>query len=178
MVEFRMPSGFEKTDIEHISPINWKALDKLSARKKIHAKTVNANVTMIATKSLKFGKILPAATISMLFLFVLKIIDGRMNNACSKPQTINVQFAPCQNPLTRKMINVFRIRIQFPPLLPLLLSTARPICIRWYTQSGQEFQTLFYIYKHNGRAPHQQSVYLSSSFFLNRLTPLNHIVLV
>ncbi len=41
-----------------------------------------------------------------------------MNNAFSSPQMIKVKLAPCQKPLTRKIIKVFLIRIQGPPLLP------------------------------------------------------------
>jgi hypothetical protein len=70
------------------------------------------------SKSFRLGRYLPFATISRLFLFVLNIIDGIMYKAFRKPQTINVQFAPCQKPLIRKIIKVFLILINIPPLLP------------------------------------------------------------
>jgi hypothetical protein len=88
------------------------------ALKKIHAKTVNPKVITIEKSSLKDGNNFPLATISMLFLWVLNIMDGIIYKALSKPQTIKVQLAPCQKPLTTKMINVLRILIQFLPLLP------------------------------------------------------------
>lgn len=88
------------------------------ALKKIQAKAVNVNVRIILINSLNDGNILSCATISKLFLFVLKIIEGKMNNAFRNPQNIKVQFAPCQNPLIINIINVFHILIQLPPLLP------------------------------------------------------------
>ncbi|MNT51677.1 hypothetical protein D3C72_1886570 [compost metagenome] len=89
-----------------------------SARKKIHAKQANANVSNIWKNSFKFGKEESFATISILFRLVLINIDGTMNNALSAPHTINVQLEPCQKPLTTNMIKVFLILIQLPPLLP------------------------------------------------------------
>src|SRR6187402_1590527 len=94
-VLFVIPSGFEKTEAENISPIKWKAEVILSARKKIHAKTVNANVMIIDSNSLNVGYIRPCATMSRLFLLLLNRIDGKMNNAFKNPQAMNVQFAPC-----------------------------------------------------------------------------------
>lgn len=49
--------GNEKSDLEKIPEINWKAWCKSLALKKIHAKTVNANVVHINRNSLKEGKI-------------------------------------------------------------------------------------------------------------------------
>ena len=68
--------------------------------------------------SFKEGSVLPCATMSRLFLLVFITIEGIMNKAFRNPQKMKVQFAPCQKPLTKKMIKVLRIRIQSPPLLP------------------------------------------------------------
>ena len=76
------------------------------------------DVKQISKNSLILGNSFPLATISRFTLFVLKIIDGIINKAFKKPQTRKVQFAPCQKPLTRKMINVLRIFFLIPPLLP------------------------------------------------------------
>ena len=94
------------------------ACPTLSARKKIQANTVSAKVILIDKNSFTVGKFFPLATISRLFLLVLKIIEGIMYRAFKSPHTTKVQLAPCQNPLTRKIINVFRIFIHVPPLLP------------------------------------------------------------
>ena len=64
------------------------------------------------------GKYFPLATISKFFLFVLKTIEGKIKSAFSSPQIIKVQFAPCQKPLSRKMMKVFLTFIHNPPLLP------------------------------------------------------------
>ena len=53
-----------------------------------------------------------------LFLFRLANNNGKKYNAFKKPQTIKVQLAPCQKPLTKNIINVLRTFIQAPPLLP------------------------------------------------------------
>lgn len=110
--------GIDKNVGEAIPAINLPAWAISSARKKIHANTVKQKVTSIAMSSLNDGNDLPFATISRLFLFVLKMIDGIINSAFKNPQTMKFQLAPCQNPLTRNMINVFLIFINKPPLLP------------------------------------------------------------
>ena len=46
------------------------------------------------------------------------VIEGIIYNALRNPQTIKVQFAPCQNPLTIKIISVFLTFFKVPPLLP------------------------------------------------------------
>ena len=94
------------------------ACPTLSALKNIHAKTVIAKVIIICRKSLTDGNNLPFATMSIFDRWVLKIMDGIINNAFNPPQTMKVQFAPCQKPLTKKMINVFLIFAHIPPLLP------------------------------------------------------------
>ena len=110
--------GKENKDLENISAMILKACVKPDDLKNIHAKTASPNVIPIENNSLKFGKYLPCATISRLSLCVLKMIDGIIYRAFNNPHTIKVQFAPCQKPLTRKMMNVLRTFIQVPPLLP------------------------------------------------------------
>ena len=95
-----------------------KASEILSARKKIQQKVARPNVSTTWKNSFKEGSILPCATMSRLFLLVFITIEGIMNKAFRNPQKMKVQFAPCQKPLTKKMIKVLRIRIQSPPLLP------------------------------------------------------------
>ncbi len=90
----------------------------LSALKNIQVSDVNINVKIMDLNSLKVGYNEPFATISKLLRFVLKMMDGIMNSAFKKPQTIKVQLAPCQNPLTIKMMNVFLIFLNIPPELP------------------------------------------------------------
>ena len=110
--------GTEKRECENILRMNPKALLTLSDRKNIHAKTVKQKVTITAVNSLNVGRTLPAATVLRLFLFVLNKIDGMMNKAFKNPQIINVQFAPCQKPLTKNIRKVFLTLFQVPPLLP------------------------------------------------------------
>ena len=110
--------GFANNLLEKISLMIWTAWPILADRKNIQANTVKENVSAMWNNSLNEGRSLPAATVSKLFLLVLKMMEGIINRAFNAPQIINVQFAPCQNPLTTKMINVFLILIHKPPLLP------------------------------------------------------------
>nr|AOE12996.1 hypothetical protein [uncultured bacterium] len=57
----------------------------------------------------------PLADLSAGFL---KKIDGINKIACTAPQIINVQLAPCQKPLTRKIIKILRMVFHLLPLLP------------------------------------------------------------
>ena len=107
-------SGFVNNDFDNIRAIKATEADKLLERKKIHANTVKVKVSNIEKKSLIFGKNFPLATISKFFLLVFKNIDGIINNAFSNPQIIKVQFAPCQNPLTTKIITVLRTLPKLP----------------------------------------------------------------
>ena len=110
--------GLDNIELENIFLIIENACCKLFALKNIHAKTVRPKVRSIDNTSLTVGHLLSLATISILLRCVLKIIEGIIYNAFSKPQTINVQLAPCQKPLTRKMINVFRTFTQILTWLP------------------------------------------------------------
>ena len=89
-----------------------------SALKNTQAKTVKRNVVPIWISSLKLGNNLPSATTPRFVLLRFSKSSGKKYNAFSPPQTIKVQLAPCQNPLTRKMMNVFLTFIHVPPLLP------------------------------------------------------------
>ena len=97
---------------------NLKASDNVAALKNIHAKTVNKKVNTILINSFNFGTFLSWATINKLDRLDWVNKRGKKYNAFKKPQKTKVQFAPCQKPLTRKIINVFLICMYFPPLLP------------------------------------------------------------
>ena len=54
------------------------------------------------------SKFTPNVNSLTLVLFLFKSKNGRKYKALMNPQAIKVQLAPCQKPLTRKMIKVFR----------------------------------------------------------------------
>jgi len=110
--------GTEKIEGENIFEIIAPACPKSSALKKIQAKTVNPKVTHILKKSLKVGKHFPEATDPKFLLLLFVNIKGRKYIAFNAPQAMNVQFAPCQKPLTMKITNVFLITISLLPRLP------------------------------------------------------------
>lgn len=118
--EFVIPTnpGAENKDLENIFFTNPNASLMLEDLKNIQAKTVSKNVIIIEKKSRNVGNSRPLATISRLFLWVFKIMEGIIYKAFKNPQKMKVQFAPCQKPLTKNIINVFLIFIQVPPLLP------------------------------------------------------------
>ncbi len=81
------------------------------------------NVSKILKHSLRLGKDFPflnksISTNSLVELAFFEYKLGIKNKACKNPQKINVQFAPCQNPLTIKITNVFRSVINLPSLEP------------------------------------------------------------
>ena len=84
------------------------AVDILSALKKIQPITTNKNVVSIDIKSEKLGKVFPSATMFKFFLLRFARNMGIKYNAFNAPHTINVQFAPCQKPLTKKIINILK----------------------------------------------------------------------
>ena len=98
--------------------INDRAWVTLSALKNIQAKTVKENVSKIFTNSIILGKTFPSATISKWVRFLFNNNRGKKYSAFKTPQIINVQFAPCQNPLIIKIINMFLIFLFVLPLLP------------------------------------------------------------
>src|SRR3546814_660072 len=111
-------SGKVKNEAENISDIKSIAFVTLVDLKKTHATTVNPKVSNMLPASFNEGINLPCATTSRWFLLVLKRMDGIMYKAFRKPHMMNVQFAPCQKPLPKNMMNVFRTFIHVPPLLP------------------------------------------------------------
>ncbi len=117
-VTFGKISGKFKMDEEKMVPTIWNAWEILSDLKKIHAKVASRKVSSIDPNSLTEGNVLSNATISIFERLVFEIIEGKINKAFKNPQKIKVQFAPCQNPLTTKIINVFLIFFQTPTLLP------------------------------------------------------------
>lgn len=86
----------------------WQASFIFSARKMIQPIITKRNVMVICPISLKDGRILFSATVSLYFLFFFISNNGRNNRAWNVPQQIKVQLAPCQSPLTKKIIMVFR----------------------------------------------------------------------
>ena len=88
------------------------------ALKNIQAKHVIINVMRILKIILSDEKFKPNSNSSMLFRFLFNNNKGIKYSALINPQAINVQLAPCQNPLTKKMIKVFLTLNHFEPLLP------------------------------------------------------------
>ena len=95
-----------------------RACVTLSALKNIQAKVVSANVDIICRNSVTLGSMRPSATVVRCVLFLLNNSKGRKKMACKPPHTIKVQFAPCQKPLTKKIIKVLRTFVLVLPLLP------------------------------------------------------------
>jgi len=89
-----------------------------SARKKTQANTVRAKVVPICQISLKEGRKRFSATGPKCVRFLRASNKGKKYSALSAPHTMNVQLAPCQKPLTTKMMKVLRTFKARLPLLP------------------------------------------------------------
>ena len=91
----------------------------LFALKKIHPIFTRMNVSPISAIWMIFGNFINFVNSYALFLIGLMIIPDINNNPWNAPQSTNVQFAPCHNPLTRKTMNKFRYHrgtgTLFPP---------------------------------------------------------------
>ena len=81
----------------------YKASVKLLARKKIQAKATNINVILTSNNLFSIG-LKDLIFSEILFFRVLKIIAKIRYDPCNPPQIINVQFAPCHKPLSKKVI--------------------------------------------------------------------------
>src|SRR5690606_35411054 len=81
------------------------AMVTFSALKNTQAITVNLNVISICNNSPIFGSMLFCATTLVCTLFLFHNSNGKKYTAFNAPQTIKVQLAPCQKPLTIKIIN-------------------------------------------------------------------------
>ena len=90
----------------------------LSERKIIQPIIVSKKVESICAPSFTDGNRRPLATSSVYLRLMPNNINGRNRMAWQAPQTMNVQLAPCQKPLTKKMINVFRITFHRQQRLP------------------------------------------------------------
>ena len=90
----------------------------LSALKIIHPITAKKKVRSICPISLSEGSHLPSATWFVYLRFLPVNINGKNNMAWYAPQAMKVQLAPCQKPLTRKMMNVFLTTFAFDTRLP------------------------------------------------------------
>ena len=110
--------GISKIEYEQIPEIKFIASSTFSDLKNTQAITVSRKVDPIWVSSLKVGSIFSSATTPRFILLRFSKSNGKMYNAFKPPHTINVQLAPCQKPLTKKIIKVFRTFIQVPPLLP------------------------------------------------------------
>ena len=60
----------------------------------------------------------PLGNFITVFLVFSRKEQRQNNKAWMSPQKTKVQFAPCQNPLTKKMTNVFLTATVFPPREP------------------------------------------------------------
>jgi hypothetical protein len=70
------------------------------------------NNQMVARVECEAGTYIRTMARDMGLLLNMKV--GRKRIEWNNPQNINVQFAPCQKPLTRKMIKMFLIDFHFP----------------------------------------------------------------
>ena len=86
--------------------------------KNIQAKHVIANVTTILNTIFIDSKSNFSLNSSTFLRFRFNNKSGKKYNALINPQAMNVQLAPCQNPLTKKIMNVLRTLNQVLPLLP------------------------------------------------------------
>ena len=89
-----------------------------SALKIIHPITAKKNVKSICPVSFNVGKMRPSAIWFVYLRFLPVNIRGKNKTAWYAPQAMNVQFAPCQKPLKRKMIKVFLTTFAFETRLP------------------------------------------------------------
>lgn len=98
-----------------IRPMYPNACSSVSARKKIQATVTNANVPSILPHSFSDGKLPSWATTLLMFLRVLfNSNKGKKPQAWMNPQIMKFQLAPCQKPLTKKIMKVFRTACIFP----------------------------------------------------------------
>jgi hypothetical protein len=109
--------GNVNIDIENRCSIYENASLIVGALKNIQPKQTRVKVISIEGRFFSEGTYLFSSILSKYFLFWLKTNSGIKAKACIKPQITKVQLAPCQKPLTMKMINVFLIALVFPPLL-------------------------------------------------------------
>lgn len=89
-----------------------------SDRKKIHAKLTKLNVSNISGKYFNSGVSLFVDSFRKSGLFVPRRKKGIYKTAWIHPQIRKVQFAPCQNPLSKNMMKIFRIALDLPFLEP------------------------------------------------------------
>ena len=75
----------------------------VSARNIIQALRQRKNVRTMFKKSRKEGRRRPSEIPSVLTLLVFSNKRGKKNAALTAPQITNVQLAPCQKPLKRKI---------------------------------------------------------------------------
>ena len=101
-----MPEKYAKADL------------RFTDRKKIHPIVVRKNVRVIDINSFGDGRFRSGATGSKWTLFLEARRYGTKYKAFNAPQKINVQLAPCHNPLTRNMMIVFLTVFAFPWRLP------------------------------------------------------------
>ena len=108
--------------LSNIPLIHADNVFKPVARNIIHPNTANAKVKSICPASFSDGNhfvlIVPSgkvtvATVSRYRRFLPNNNSGTNNNAWYAPHNTNVQFAPCQKPLSRKIIKVLRTAIAF-----------------------------------------------------------------
>lgn len=110
------PDGLLNSDSLKIFENIRTACSILSAWNIIQAKFTNRNMVIIFLREWKLNMILSSKfTFGRGLLFNKR---GKKNKACNIPQNINVQFAPCHKPLTRKIMKVLRMTFFWGHLLP------------------------------------------------------------
>ena len=118
--------GAENNEALNIRSRYTAAWDISSDRNRIHPNKTSRNVTPICVNSFTEGRKLFSATESLYLLFWPNNNNGRNNNAWYAPHATNVQLAPCQNPLTKKITRVFRKLFHFPTGSPLAVYRYNP----------------------------------------------------
>ena len=115
---------YKKTSPEFLKlvPIDFKnpkASPMPCERKKIHANVTKIKVVSICLSSFKFGNFRSCATtLNTWIRFLFNNSKGKKPQAWIPPQTIKFQLAPCQKPLTKKMMNVFLTAFHLPVFEP------------------------------------------------------------
>ena len=113
-VEFKLLSIVSFIEKLKIFLITYRALFRLSALKKIHARVTKIKVINTWTEEVS----LFLQFILYFFLNASIPFSIMLNIPCIDPHTTKVQFAPCHKPLTKKTKNRLKYTLIFFTLFP------------------------------------------------------------